>query len=120
MITDAVAIMFICTAMNHMGLVDAAEDIVGHEIPVLNCVKCSSFWLTLTYFIFTTRTLLYPIAAAFVLSYLSVWLELLMGFIDSIYMKCYEKIITEGRYDKAPSDDDEGDTQHALSDMRQD
>ena len=110
MMTDAVAIMFICTAMNHMGLVDAAEDMLDHELPVLNCVKCSTFWLTLIYLFFTQKTIIHSIAAAFVLSYLSVWLELLMGCIDSIYMKCYEKIITEGRNDKAPTDDGEGDT----------
>ena len=120
MMTDAVAIMFICTAMNHMGLIEAIEDELGYELPIIGCVKCSTFWATFTYLLFSQKALLFPIATAFLLSYLSVWLELLMGFIDSIYLKCYEKITDYHRYDKAPADTGQDDTADALSDLRQD
>lgn len=118
--TYAVVIMFICTAMNHMGLVEAIEDELGYELPVIGCTKCSTFWCCFAYLLFTRKALLMPIATAFCLSYLSVWLELLMGFIDTQYEKCYEKIYDYHRNGEAPADGHKGDTQDALPDMRQD
>ena len=116
----AVVIMFICTAMNHMGLVGAVEDELGFELPIVGCIKCSTFWITFTYLLFTQKAILIPMATAFILSYLSVWLELLMGFIDSFYIKCYEKITDNIRNYKAAADAREDDTADAMPDMRKD
>lgn len=113
----AVAIMFICVAMNHMGLIAAIEQEFDHELPVLNCVKCSTFWCTLIYLIYSTKMMIIPIATAFLLSYFAVWLELLMGFIDSFYLRLYAKIVSTAGTDTTPSDTDNGDTADAVSEL---
>lgn len=114
---NAVAIMFICVATNHMGLIAAMENEFNHELPILNCVKCSTFWCTLVYLIYSTKMFILPIAAALLLSYFAVWLELLMGFIDSFYLRLYAKIVSTTGTDTASSDTDPGDTTDAVSQL---
>ena len=113
----AAAIMFICVAMNHMGLIKTIEQEIEHSLPILNCVKCSAFWCTLVYLFYTSKTFILPVAVAFLLSYAAVWLELLMGFIDSIYLKLYEKIVSTAGTDTPTADTDPGDPADAVSGM---
>lgn len=117
MIMDVVAIVFICTAMNHMGLIGAIEREIGCILPVISCVKCSTFWATFVYLFFSKRAIILPMAAAFILSYLSLWLELLMGYIDSIYVKFYEKITINCRDEETSADAGQSDTSDTLSDV---
>lgn len=114
-IWEVIAIVFSCVAMNHMGLIAAIENEIGHELPILNCVKCSSWWLTIAYGIYSTKTVIIPVAVAFLCSYAAVWLELLMGFIDSFYLRLYAKIVSTTGTDTASSDTDNGDTTDAVS-----
>ena len=114
---NAVAIMFICVAMNHMGFISAIEREVGHELPILNCTKCSSFWLTLVYSLYTTKVFIASVAMAFLLSYVAVWLELLMGLIDSFYLKFYEKIVPAAGADTLTADPDKGNADDAVSEL---
>ena len=113
-IWEVIAIVFTCTAMNHMGLIQAIEGEIGHELPVINCVKCSTYWLTLIYGVYTTKAIIIPVAVAFLCSYIAVWLELLMAFIDTLYLKCYGKICKTDT-DKAACDTQGGDTADAVS-----
>ena len=57
---DIAYIVFVCTAVNHLGLIAAIEGIVRHSIPVINCPKCASFWSVLVYGIAATV----PVASA--------------------------------------------------------
>ena len=99
---DALLIMFSCTAINHLGLISAIENAIKHNIPILNCPKCFTFWSVLAYYFITadyTSSLgafvhgaIGAGAVALLLSYASIWLELLMGIIDKLYNKAYEQI----------------------------
>lgn len=86
---------FSCVAMNHLGLVATAERILRHKLPVLNCAKCSTFWLTLGYGCHHNATIngiIISLAVAFALAYLAIWIELLMGSIDNIYLYLYDTL----------------------------
>ena len=98
---DVLMIVFSATAANHLGLVAAAESVVRHRLPVLNCPKCAAFWMVLVYGLgceinFTTthqfEHILELVAAAFLSAWSAVWIDLLMGIIDKLYIKVYDKI----------------------------
>jgi hypothetical protein len=56
------------------------------------------------------------LAISFLASYVAIWLELIEGLIDKLYMKCYE-IITEYPNDTDSSDADDGDSADSVSDL---
>ena len=93
-------IVFCATAANHLGLVAAAESVVRHRLPVLNCPKCAAFWSVIVYGVaveiyfslFTFHLSLTVLAAAFLSAWLAIWLDLLMGIVDKLYIKVYDKI----------------------------
>lgn len=96
---DVLMIVFSATAANHLGLVAAAENIICHRLPVLNCPKCAAFWSVIVYGVavanfslFTLHFSLQILAVAFLSSWSAVWLDLLMGIIDQLYIKLYDKI----------------------------
>ena len=96
---DVLMIVFSATAANHLGLVAAAESVVRHRLPVLNCPKCAAFWSVIVYGIavansslFTLHSSLQILAAAFLSAWSAIWLDLLMGIIDQLYTKLYDKI----------------------------
>ena len=109
---DVLMIVFSATAANHLGLVAAAESVVHHRLPVVNCPKCAAFWLVLAYGLgyeicFTTTRhfvdvndmvayhfeyILKLIAVAFLSAWSAVWLDLFMGIIDQLYIKVYDTI----------------------------
>lgn len=109
---DVLMLVFSAVAANHLGLVAAAESIICHRLPVLNCPKCAAFWLVLAYgfgyeICFTTTRhfvdvndmvayhfeyILKLIAVAFLSAWSAVWLDLLMGIIDQLYIKVYDTI----------------------------
>lgn len=78
--------------MNHMGLIDAIETTIGRKVPILNCPKCSSFWFVAILCSFHCLNPIAVLTTSFLASYASIWLELLMGIIDALYLKAYEKI----------------------------
>ena len=96
---DMLMIVFSATAANHLGLVAAAESVVHHRLPVLNCPKCAAFWSVIVYGVavanfslFTVHFYLMLFAAAFLSAWSAIWLDLLMGIIDKLYVKVYDKI----------------------------
>lgn len=91
--SDIACIVFVCVTINHLGLVKAAEDVIKREIPIINCPKCASFWVTLFYCCCNTATSWTIILAlSLISSYMAIWLELFEGYIDFIYNKIYEQI----------------------------
>lgn len=101
---NAIMVMLICTLANHMGLVSAIEERVGFKLLVLDCVKCSVFWTTLAAGVFSERAVLIPAVMAFIYSYLALWLELLLCWVDSLYLKCYGKIVSNTGPDTSAAD----------------
>ena len=115
MICDVASIVFVCVTMNHLGLVSAIEGIIGCRLPIINCVKCSSFWATLA-LCFGKSDLLTVFAISFLASYSAIWVELLEAFIDHQYMKLYGKIYPTNCDTAAPSADN-GNPDGTVSNM---
>lgn len=115
---DIASIVFSCTAANHLGLVDAIEEIIGKKLPIVNCCKCLSFWCVLAYSIIIGQDIITSLAISFLCAYLAVWLELIMGIVDTLYNRVYDKVFTFTAEDnKATSDADEADTESGVSDL---
>lgn len=94
---DIAAIVFVCTAVNHLGLIKAIEGIVKREILIINCPRCLTCWSVFAYGIATAPYVSPQIVArlltiSLLCSYLAIWLELLMYAIDTLYNKIYVKI----------------------------
>ena len=94
---DIACIVFACVTANHLGLIGTMEGILGKSIPILNCSKCASFWFTLLYMVGNMGFLKIPsipsvLAISFLASYAALWLELLEGYIDTLFDRLYDKI----------------------------
>lgn len=87
-------LMASATMANHMGLVEAVERVLGFKLPIINCPKCCSFWLTLFYTLMCGTTVIHSIAISFLMSYLSVWFNLALGLADMLYNWIYESAFT--------------------------
>jgi hypothetical protein len=106
---DIASIVFVCVTMNHLGLVKAIEEKVEHELPILNCPKCSTMWCTLVCSLWHVGFSDLPVvlAISFLASYAAIWLELLEGYIDTLYLKLYDKIYNSSS-DTSSSDSEQG------------
>ena len=96
-------LVFVCVAANHMGLIQAVEEVIGKPIPIVSCPKCFTFWAVLSVRLFNWCGVLESFFVAFLASYAAIWLELLMGIIDLTYNKVYEKIYPNSEDDAASS-----------------
>ncbi|MBR3784011.1 MAG: hypothetical protein IKJ78_06075 [Bacteroidales bacterium] len=90
--SDILLLMLSATLANHLGLVEAVEGVLRHKIPVLNCSKCASFWLVLLCSLLSGQPLIASVAVSFLCAYAAMWLELLYGYIDTLYNRLYESI----------------------------
>ena len=100
---DIASIVFVCVTANHLGLVKAIEDTFDRELPIVNCVKCFSYWSVLFYTLFVTRNAIASLAISFLAGYAAIWLELFEGMIDKLYSMLYEKIFTDPDNDTSSS-----------------
>ena len=100
--TDIAGVVFVCVTANHLGFIKAVEQVMGGQVPIVNCVKCFSFWTALAYMLITTHDIVLSPTIAFLASYTAIWVELLEGYIDTLYTKCYEKIYPDTK-DGAPT-----------------
>ena len=117
MITFA-GILFVCVAANHLGLIEAVEKVIGCSLPVVGCAKCLTFWVTLGYGCYDIATYgtIGVLAIAFLNAWLAVWLELGMGVVDKLYMKCYDTIYaTED--DTGTADPNDGNSAGTVSEL---
>ena len=95
-------IVFICTAVNHLGLIKAVIGVFFKKretLPIVSCPKCLSFWSVMTYGVaeansslFTLNSSLRLLAIALLCSYIALWLNLIMYAIDTLYNRIYGKI----------------------------
>ena len=112
---DIVSVVFVCVTANHLGLVKAIEGVFKREIPIANCIKCSTFWAVLAYTIISSRDIFTSLAISFLASYTAIWLELLEGYIDTLYLKLYGKIIATSNNDTSATDSNGGNTAGTVS-----
>lgn len=89
---DICLLILSCVLMNHMGLVSAIEEVINRKLPIVNCVKCSTFWSVLIFCLFMGFDTIMSVAISFLSSYVAIWLELFFGFIDCCYEKLYNSI----------------------------
>lgn len=114
---DIASIVFVCVTANHLGLVKAIEEKFEKELPIINCCKCFSFWATFIYTIFVTHGLITSLAVSFLASYSAIWLELLEGFIDTLYLKLYGKITEADNDNEATTSADDGNTAGTMPEL---
>lgn len=114
---DIASIVFVCVTANHLGLVKAVETVIEYELPIVNCPKCLTWWSVLIYSLFTINNIVAVFAVSFLASYIAIWLELLEGFIDTLYLKLYEKIYSDTADNAPASDPDGGYTAGSLSEL---
>ena len=97
---DIAAIVFVCTAVNHLGLIGKIEE-MWRKLPILDCPKCLTCWSVLAYGIATAPVesvsgILAELPRLFAISllssYIAIWLELLMFEIDTLYNIIYGAI----------------------------
>ena len=89
---DIAAIVFVCTAVNHLGLIKAIQTVTKcNRLPIVSCPKCLTFWSVLAYELWRVGFLDLPmvLAISFLCSYLAIWLELIMYAIDTLYNRIY-------------------------------
>lgn len=119
---DIASIVFACTAANHLGLVKAIEEVIDVDLPIVNCPKCFTFWCVLCYGCKSVVTYGTGIAEVFAISflcaYIAIWVELGMGYIDTLYTTLYEKIYTNGKDYEASTDTYDGDSAGSVSELR--
>lgn len=97
-VLNALMITFSATAINHLGLVAAVEEVFDRRLPIVNCPKCLSFWATLTYgcsvccdsIAALPSALPHLFALSLLCAWLAIWLDLAMGIIDHLYIKVYD------------------------------
>ena len=111
---DVLMITFSAVAANHLGMVTAVEDIIRHQLPIVNCPKCAAFWSVLANSIYVSEINFPNIAAAFLSAWSAIWLDLLMGIIDKLYIKIYDKIYST----TDTTDSDALGTTNTVSDVR--
>lgn len=116
---DIACIVFVCVTANHLGLISAIEERVDKRLLIINCPKCITFWSTMAYGLWETQACetITVLAISFLASYSALWLELLEGYVDTFYMKCYEKITSNPEDDKVAADADWHDPAGTLSDV---
>jgi hypothetical protein len=97
-VLNALMITFSATAINHLGLMAAVEEVFDRRLPIVNCPKCLSFWTTLTYGCsvccdsIAALPSVFPhlFALSLLCAWLAIWLDLAMGIIDHLYIKVYD------------------------------
>lgn len=114
---DIASIVFACVTANHLGLVKAIEQRLDKELPIINCPKCSTFWLTLAYNVWSVGFSDIPLilAVSFLASYIAIWLELFEGYIDTLYTKLYETIYPDTTDNAPAADTDKGNSAGSVS-----
>ena len=106
---------FSCVAANHLGLIPAMEKVIRHSIPIANCPRCLTFWMVLATTFLSGWNMIASLAISFLCSYIAIWLELLMGFIDLKFNKIYATLYpTANDTDPSPTTNYEADTDGTL------
>lgn len=114
---DIASIVFVCVTANHLGLVQAVEQVLGVNLRIVNCPKCFTFWTVLIYLTSTWHGMTPSLAISFLSAYLALWLELLEGYIDTIYLWLYEKIYSNPENDTPAADTDSSHSAGTVSQL---
>lgn len=117
---DIACIVFVCVTVNHLGLVSAIEDVTGRKLRIINCPKCFCHWAVFLYAVFHFDNMIAVFAISLLCAYIATWLELFEGFIDSLFMKLYEKVYSESEHSETATAADGDSPDSTLSELRKD
>ena len=115
--SDVALLVFSCVAANHLGLIAAIEEVLGRKLPIMNCVKCLSYWCVFFGTFFSGWRIVEALAISFLSAYVAIWLELGMGFIDVQFGRLYENIYSSTGNDSAADAVDESGAKGIMPDV---
>jgi len=114
---DIAGIVFVCVTANHLGLISAIEGVIKHQLPIMNCPKCLTCWSVLAYMVTTAHDIITSLAVSFLASYIAIWLELLEGFVDTLYIMLYGKITEADNDNEATTSADDGNSASTMPEL---
>ncbi len=79
----------IITLAHHLGFVKKAYAVAGS---IAKCPMCSAFWGTLAVLLLMECRLLEAVALSFIVAYVSNWFGLLLGVLNRVYDKIWQKV----------------------------
>lgn len=79
---------------NHLGLAEELTFRTKKNV-VINCVKCCTFWCTFLYMILNETGFITAITIALILSYISLWIEVLLSILNKKYNEIAGKIYSD-------------------------
>lgn len=85
----AILAMIVATVAVHLGLPQAISKVL---VKVLGCYKCLSFWTTLIVLQLSGFSLQVAIPLSFLAAYISGWFAILLGFINKLYDKLWQRM----------------------------
>lgn len=86
---DALMVMVFAVLANHLGLMDA---VVKVFVQIARCPKCSSFWFSMALLLLMGKDIITALACSIVVSYLSIWIGLILFELNKIYDKIWQRI----------------------------
>lgn len=108
MLETAVMVTVACVLFVHMGLSEAIQETLHFQSRILSCPKCCTMWTSLACFLAKGFPALPSVAAAFLCSYASLWLTLVLDRMAAAYNSAYENITQDtGTAEDAPAPEDD-------------
>ena len=90
--TGIVLVWFSAVMFVHMGLGEAICKTFGFHFILFLCPKCMAFWAVLGYSLLIVKLPIEEsVAIAFLLSYVAIWFDLLLGKLADVYESVVSK-----------------------------
>lgn len=89
------------TLFIHMGLCEALEKLFKVKFRVLSCTKCLTFWMNIITLALLKADILTIVFCSFSMSYIALWLELLLSILSNRYEYIYTKIYSEANQESS-------------------
>nr|DAI89055.1 MAG TPA: hypothetical protein [Caudoviricetes sp.] len=87
-VLTVIAVMMAAALAHHLGLADAVAKVVDK---VAACLKCFTFWCSMTALLYLGYDVFMSALAAVVAAYLSNWFVLALFFLQRKFTQLYEK-----------------------------
>lgn len=88
MLATALIAMAMATLSHHLGLSEAMSKVISK---VLKCPRCLSFWTVLLVLVLHRYNVFFAIGLSLLMAYLAIWSELLLGYLNQLYEKLWQK-----------------------------
>lgn len=88
MLLTALIAMLVATLAHHLGLSEAVAKVISN---ILKCPRCLSFWIVLFVIFMYGCNILIAIGLSLLMAYCSIWAELLLGTLNRLYEKLWQR-----------------------------